>query len=239
MSDYISWLDNYIQNPFPKIEGWVDPRIFDVLKLIYSIQKKINVFGGGLEIGVHHGKFFIPINGMVDSPEYVSFAIDLFSEQELNIDSSGLGDLEKFQENLKLYDRYQGQNVEIIQSDSTRLNPQLLLKIQIMRPKVISIDGGHTPEHTINDLKIASQVIHPKGVIFLDDILNPYWIGVFEGIVRYLLTRPTLWPVFMGYNKLLLTPMSVHYIYLREFQKYFTQAKNVNLCGYNLISVHG
>lgn len=28
MEDYHAWLDKYAHNSFPKIEGWVDPRIF-------------------------------------------------------------------------------------------------------------------------------------------------------------------------------------------------------------------
>ncbi|MEN2994444.1 MAG: class I SAM-dependent methyltransferase [Thermodesulfovibrio sp.] len=236
LDDYSQWLDNFIQNGFDKIEGWVDSRIFKILKIINKIQQKLDVKGGALEIGVHHGRFFIPINGMVEPKEALSVAIDLFEDQFLNIDCSGRGDLSKFKENLSLFDRHGGKNVIIIKGDSTRLTPERILSKVSTPFKIISIDGGHTVEHTINDLHLASVVVSEKGVIFVDDILNPLWIGVCEGVIEFLKRRPTIWPVFIAYNKCILVPMSVHHIYLQEFQNYIDSLKKIKLCGYELFT---
>lgn len=234
---YNDWLDNYVSGGLQKVEGWVDGRLIPILKILHEIQNALTVSGGALEIGVHHGRFFIALNGMVSSGEGTSFAIDLFEDQALNIDHSGRGNSSKFAESLKLYDRHGGANVVTIQGDSTRLRHGDLSQFRVSPPKVISIDGGHTVEHTVSDLMLAQSIIHDKGSVILDDILNVYWVGVFEGAVTYLQRKPTMWPVFIGFNKLILVPMSVHAHYLTQFRNTLPNGgKIVNLCGYSLIA---
>ena len=44
----------------------------------------------------------------------------------------------------------------------------------------------------------------------MDDITNPHWLGVVEGVITYLRQQPTIWPLAVGCNKLLMCPISVH-----------------------------
>ena len=233
---YVEWVENYKTECAPKVEGWLDNRLFPSMIWLYDIQTELGVTGGVMEIGVHHGRFFLPLNAMVAEGEGTSFAVDLFSDQSLNIDRSGSGNLGFFRDNLAKYDRHGGANVDCVQGDSTRLRHQDLSRFTATRPKIVSIDGGHTVEHTISDMEFAAEVIHDAGVIFLDDILNPHWIGVFEGAVTYLQGRPTMWPLLIGYNKLLFVPMSVHGKYLQAFRERMPTSKLVSLCGYQLLS---
>jgi predicted O-methyltransferase YrrM len=43
--------------------------------------------------------------------------------------------------------------------------------------RFISIDGGHTPEHTVSDLNLACRLINNQGVVILDDVLHHPWPG--------------------------------------------------------------
>jgi hypothetical protein len=233
---YADWLQDYVTNRAQQVEGWVDGRLYPSLVVLHEVQTELGIKGGVMEIGVHHGRFFLPLNAMVETGEGPSFALDLFAQQALNIDRSGQGNLQIFQQNLVKHDRHGGANVTCISGDSTRLRHGDLSRYTAVRPKVISIDGGHTVEHTISDLEFAASVIHDSGAIFLDDILNSQWIGVFEGAVTFLQRRPTLWPLLVGYNKLLLVPMSVHGAYLNAFRKRLPATKPVSLCGYPLLS---
>lgn len=233
---YSDWLDTYAKDGFQKVEGWVDGRLFAILKILHEAQEALGAQGGVLEIGVHHGRFFLALNGMVAPGEGPSFAIDLFENQALNVDRSGHGSRGKFAENLKLYDRHGGINVVTIPGDSTRLRHADLARFRANPPKVVSVDGGHTVEHTLSDLQFAEAVVHEQGAVILDDILNVHWVGVFEGAVTYLQRRPTLWPVFIGYNKLILVPMSVHGQLLAQFRRHLPNGKLVSLCGYSLLA---
>lgn len=195
---------------------------------------KWHVGGGVAEIGVHHGKFFLLLNSTTFENEQ-SYAIDVFERQELNIDQSGSGNLQVFERNLRNFDAHYGKNVMVLSEDST--DPALVAKIQ-KRVRFFSVDGGHTAEHTISDLIFAQKSIIPQGVVILDDILNSHWLGVIEGAIRYLLTKPTLIPFAIGYNKLLLANISyaTRYYKLMAASSLCVKA-DVEFCGHKVISM--
>lgn len=234
--DYAAWLAGYREAGFQTIEGWVHPRMLSVLEAIDAIQTELGARGGALEIGVHHGRFFMPLNAMVRTGEGKSFAVDLFEKQALNIDDSGRGNLTKFQENMAAHDVHKGANVTCIAEDSTRLPVSVMETLRANPAKIISVDGGHTVEHTINDLELAAEIVSDSGMVILDDIMNPRWCGVIEGVICFLQRRPTLWPVFIGFNKLCLVPMSVHGAYISRLQTRLDAPKQVELCGYRLLA---
>jgi hypothetical protein len=199
----------------------------------------MEVEGGVMEIGIHHGKFFIALNGLVDDASVPSLAIDLFEDQELNIDHSGEGIEAVFRENLRKYDRHQGENVIVKRADSTALQPEEVLEELSVRPRIVSIDGGHTPEHTISDIELARSVLAPRGAIIIDDILNAQWLGVIEGVVHYLSRRPKIWPVVIGHNKLVLAPMTVHQQYQDELAERLHVWGPVEFCSYRVLFIGG
>ena len=171
------------------------------------------------------------------SKEFKSYAIDLFNQQELNIDRSGLGSLEIFKSNLKKYDVHNGANTEIIQGDSTDSSMRLREVIGLGLLRFISIDGGHTVEHTVSDLFLANDLISNEGVVILDDILNYHWLGVIEGVGRFLEKRPTLVPFAIGHNKLYLAKLSYRDFYFNLFAKSGLGTKVVLFHGWNLVAL--
>ena len=227
-------LNNYLQKGFNSIEGWCEPVLFHTVDLINSAR--INKAGGCCEIGVHHGKLFILLNSIVD-PNEKSYAIDVFENQELNIDNSGQGSKTIFRKNLDLYDAHKGTNVEIIQGDSTdsALKLESIIKPGSMR--IISIDGGHTAEHTINDLNLAIHMLSNQGIVIIDDILNPYWLGVIEGVTHFLKGRPTLLPVALGHNKLYLAKISYRSYYKNLFSNSPLFNRDVQFFGHTVALV--
>ena len=74
--------------------------------------------------------------------------------------------------------------------DSTDIDDRFVLdKLDGQKVRLFSIDGGHTVEHTINDLRIAEACVTNGGIVFVDDYCNVNWPGVTEGLVRYMLFR--------------------------------------------------
>lgn len=126
--------------------------------------------------------------------------------------------------------------MKILAADSITTTPAELLALTDATPfKLISIDGGHTAEHTLSDLHLASAVIHRFGFVFVDDILNASWLGVIDGVTEFLRQRPKLWPLAIGYNKLVMCPMSVHPTYKRQFEQNYEFLKTTRLCGYDVL----
>lgn len=203
-------LEKYKEH-FAAVQGWADPKLFETVDLLDKCG--INRQGGIAEIGVHHGKFYILLNQVVDT-HYQSWAIDVFDNQHLNIDKSGDGNKFIFTQNLNDYDKFKGENTKILQMDSMSLTNQ----IPDASLRFVSIDGGHTVEHTINDLKIAERLIANEGVIILDDIMGVYWCGVTEGYIKYSMTHPTIVPFAMGHNKLYLCKLTHQQYYFNLFK---------------------
>lgn len=193
-------LHSYLTNGFQKIIGFQEAPTFLFLD---HLSQFTDIKGGALEIGVHHGQFFIGINSLVPS-HFKSYAVDIFDHKDLNIDQSGDGDLSKFLQNLKAFDVHNGQNTVIIKGDST--DKKIFEPVE--RCHFISVDGGHTPEHVINDLSVACDLITSNGVLIVDDYFNHWWPSVTEGIMKYLMTNPTLVPFATSKNKMWMSKIS-------------------------------
>jgi hypothetical protein len=206
-------LDRYIATGFKTVEGWCSSFLADFCKLIDGHQRERGVEGGIAEIGVHHGLFFILLNSLCE-PAHPSWAIDLFDKQDLNIDHSGQGSRGQFLSKLDTSDRFKGAKVQIIVCDSTTARLTDIIRTPV---RMRSVDGGHTAEHTISDLKAAQSVLHPEGVVILDDSLNHHWLGVIKGCVVFLLSKPTLVPFAIGHNKLFLCKLSHAHRYAALF----------------------
>lgn len=187
-------IDQYLQYGFDQINGFCPKSALVLLdhmnKLVDAPQKRV------MEIGVHHGQFFIGMNQLANSQSY---AIDVFDKQEFNIDRSGKGDLHQFIKNMEMYDHAnRGKNVEIIQGDS--LDSRTFENVEPCC--YISVDGGHTPSHVVNDLTMAQQCMEHSGIIIVDDYFNHWWPSVTEGIVKFLMTTPKIIPFCTSPNKM-------------------------------------
>lgn len=231
---YYEHLDQYLSSGFKEIHGWCPAETSNFCKMIDTYQYENNIEGSIAEIGVHHGLFFIMLNSMSRSG-FKSWAIDVFENQELNIDNSGKGSEEKFLENLRKYDRYRGGNVNILRCDSTTTDLSKLIDTPI---RILSIDGGHTCEHTIADLKSSQKIIHPEGVVIVDDIVNHQWLGVIEGCIIFLQSRPTLVPFAISRKKLFMCNLT----YLNNYSSLFRKSKfcvksRVRFMGWDLVAI--
>jgi hypothetical protein len=212
-------LSHYVQNGFKNVNGFCPISCLEILDYLDKVSIKS---GGALEIGVHHGQFFIALNQLI-SESFISYAVDVFENQHLNIDHSGEGDKHKFIQNLKLYDRHNGKNVRIIEDDSTDVN----IFNGIGRFHYISIDGGHTVEHVLNDLFIAQRLVTQNGIVIVDDYFNHWWPSVTEGIFKYLSYKPILLPFATSENKLWLCKLSYHKKYVDYISNISTFNKTI------------
>lgn len=227
-------LTTYMSEGFHNVEGWCSDQVATMVQLIDIYQRERRTSGGAAEIGIHHGKLFMLLNSVCDANQR-SYAIDLFERQELNLDHSGSGNRAIFEQNLQRYDRHKGTNVSILAADSTTAP---LIEMIDQRVRLFSIDGGHTVEHTLNDMAIAANRISPEGIVILDDILSNHWLGVIEAAIRYLMFRPTLVPFAIGHNKLLMCNYSHYQPYYDLFASSTLAAKiGVGFVGHKVVAM--
>ena len=173
-----------------------------MLDALNAAQRTKQVSGAVAEIGVHHGKLFIGLS-LLQPPGAKSVAIDIFGDQELNVDGSGHGNFEKFENNVKLWSSKD--DLVVHQGDSTKLEPAKLRELAGDAIRFFSVDGGHTEEIVFSDMKLAEATLADGGVVVADDVFNEQWPGVSVGTLRYLSDGPKLTPFLIGFNKVYFT----------------------------------
>lgn len=195
-------LGDYRRKGYKKVGGYLNALQIRCICELSDLQKSNGIKGPVCEIGIHHGRLFILLHLLSEKDEH-GIACDLFERQDENISISGLGDKDKFLENLDMWDADMDR-IEIITENSLNLKPQDLLTHGALR--MISVDGGHDAETAYNDIALAAETIVEGGIILLDDFPDPNWLGVSESLFRYLLEKERgLWPVAILDRKLILT----------------------------------
>ncbi|MDH3469306.1 MAG: class I SAM-dependent methyltransferase [Gammaproteobacteria bacterium] len=233
-------LRTYFETGFREVKGWVDPLIFSSLRCIQEIHDELNLLGRIVEIGVYHGRFFLALDCLRRPGEPAS-AIDIFEEQELNIDGSGVGaDQETFQRNFATYSQ-SAAPPDIHQIDSLLIDPYFTAKnLSSPRARLFSIDGGHTSEHAFNDMQIAALALAHGGVVFVDDYYHPHWPGVHQGVARYMFfANAKLAPFAYSGNKLMLTTVLMHEQVISLFEKKIRKLLENRVGNIKLVEMYG
>jgi hypothetical protein len=230
---YMPYVD---EGEYTEIDGWNEYGAFMALRLIDAYQKKNDIHGSMVEIGVHHGQFLIGM-ALMRGMRGMCVAVDIFDQQELNLDKSGYGDRKAFIDNLKKYDLEH--DVCMIPMSSLQVLPETILHYDPEGSRIFHIDGGHTVAHIANDLALAERVCQPAGVVIIDDFLHPGWFGVTEGICRYFLQIAhnfILFPFAYGNNKLYLTRFEWREKYKKLFGEAFDgcEKKLTNFFGFDV-----
>jgi hypothetical protein len=184
------------QLAFRNIEGWIHPFTATIIFSLARFQTDEHISGNMAEIGVHHGKSFLPMYLALGDDE-IAIAVDVFADQQYNFDKSGRGDREKFVDNIKRYARdctrlriIQKNSLEITGVDFTAFGGDL---------RLVSIDGSHTEAVTYSDLMLAAVSLRADGIIFLDDVYNEHYPEVVWGLERFFRAEP-------GYSPLAIVP---------------------------------
>ena len=237
-------LREYLGGDFAKVQGWCLAHLWQSVEPLRQAVLAAGGNGPVAEIGVFHGKFFIAlVKAMGAAAE--NYAIDVFDQQQFNLDKAGPGNLQKFKDNLALTGVAQSR-VTILRTDSMWLTRADAERIRTASGgfSMFSVDGCHLAEHTINDLIFAQEVTLPQGVIFIDDYYNADWPGVQEGIAKYYLNHAARFvPLFYSANKLVLCNLSYHKIYLdavgAHVRKHFpeTRVKPVKRFGFDTLTI--
>lgn len=177
------------------IEGWFFPIDASLFGTLDEVQRREAIAGNLFEIGVHHGKSAILLARMLRDDEHLGVC-DVFGQQELNVDHSGEGSRELFLRNMTQFAPHVRLRVFAKRSD------QLTIDETTNRCRMIHIDGGHRPVDVIGDLELSERALSRDGIVIVDDVFNPSWPGVGEGVHRYFAREHAAFvPIIIGGNK--------------------------------------
>lgn len=224
----------YSRRGHRRVEGWLTPLDARLIRAVGAAQEGFGIYGGVGEIGVHHGKLFILLYLLLRQNER-GIAIDIFDRQELNVDRSGKGNLDRF---LKNTTRCAGRldALEFLEKNSRSATADEILQKLGQPARLFSVDGGHTAELTLNDLTLADETLCPGGIAILDDCFNRHWPAVSEGLATFMSTGSgRMVPFAIGENKVLLCrpAMQTRYLaYLTQRRRSLQFLKTSEFYGY-------
>lgn len=195
-------LFNYLRHGKKVVNGWLQRVDAEIIGSILALQYEQNIIGSCVEIGVHHGKSFIPLCMALREDE-LALCIDLFDDQRRNADSSGKGDFNSFQENLAKFFP-DSSRIRVFKGSSEEVSPHYILQ-QVGSVRFFSVDGGHWKSIVQNDLLLAEKTLAAGGVIALDDYCRAEWPDVTYGYSLWQeTTESDIVPFAVGSNKLFL-----------------------------------
>lgn len=190
-------LEHYVRKGRLGVEGWFARCDAQIFAALLSAQCARGRDGAVAEIGVHHGKSFIPL--AISNQGKRCYAIDVFGSQHLNVDQSGSGDRARFLANLARHGVDPNGIVVDARLSMAVTSQDILRRVGTVR--FFHIDGGHHLEAVVADLQLAASTLDGSGVIVLDDALRPEWPEVAMGMFAYLAQSPGIVPFALGFNK--------------------------------------
>jgi len=200
-------VEQYVRTGYKKVGGWMRPESARLIECVSRAQVGAGVTGAVGEIGVHHGRLFLLLY-LLRQPEERAFAVDIFDAQHLNVDHSGKGDRAIFERHLRRI-RADFSVIDIFAESSVDMTPERL-RCHVGYVRLFSIDGGHTTDIALNDLRLAEASLVDGGVVVLDDAFQPLFPGVAAAVARYLLGDGELVPFAISGEKVLLTQPGHH-----------------------------
>lgn len=153
------------------IEGWLSATDYEIFRRVLDCQQERDVQGAIAEIGVHHGKSFVPLAAFSGASKL--YAIDVFGAQDKNIDQSGKGDRETFLNNLKRF----SVDLSRLRIDA-RMSGEVTpadIRNTVGPVRFFHIDGGHHFDAVTSDIRLAVEALAEGGVIAVDDVFRPEW----------------------------------------------------------------
>ena len=175
----------YCSGGHKEVAGWLEPGILTAITAISALQRAAGLPQTFAEIGIHHGRFYLAL-ALASHPMARGVAIDIFERQDLNPDGSGRGNRDIFERHINRLG-LDASRQSVIARDSrlvTASDVKNLLSGDAV--SIFSVDGAHTVEYTMADLSLAANSLHALGVIIVDDLFNPRWPGVIDGVLQWL-----------------------------------------------------
>jgi predicted O-methyltransferase YrrM len=182
-------LDAYLATGYTSVRGMSSAFAASISGHMIRRQSEMGIKGHIAEIGTFEGRFFIALaHGLADGEHAIG--IDIFTWPSEKV-------LDNLHENLarhgiarERYSAIKGSTADMGIADliapiKGRADLDPLLPIRFFH-----IDGQHDEENLTKDLALALPLMHPQGLIVLDDMLHPSYPGLVETVHKWLRAHP-------------------------------------------------
>jgi len=177
-------LDAFLADGYMRIRGMSSRFAAAICGHVMRRQSALGVQGDFVEIGTFEGRFFVAMAMLLEPGEH-ALGIDVFSWPSpavydrllANCAASGLA--------AGRYTAWKADTRAIAASD-------LQAKLPNGRARFVHIDGEHVADCLRNDLELAHAVLHPDGIIGVDDMLHPGYPTLVSTVIAYLQRHPEM-----------------------------------------------
>jgi hypothetical protein len=179
-----SRLDAFLADGYMRIRGMSSRFAAAICGHLLRHQSAHGIAGDLLEIGTFEGRFFVAM-ALALAPGEHALGIDVFTwpspavYDHLLANCAGAGLAEGGYTAWKVDTRTIGA-------------ADLRARLPAGRARFIHIDGEHVPECLRNDLELGHAVLHPDGVMALDDMLHPGYPTLITTVLAYLERHPEM-----------------------------------------------
>lgn len=179
----IAAADEYIERHYFSVHGMSSRFAAAVGAATMRIQSEHGIAGHFAEIGAFAGRYFIALSHALTGDEK-AIGFDTFHWPSPKVKT-------RLEENIAKYGA-PGRSI-VVAADSLKLSAKDLVALAPgKKVRFFHVDGEHTPEHLSNDLALATQTLHERGVICLDDMLHAGYPTLPVTVHEFLKSEPSL-----------------------------------------------
>ncbi len=176
-------IDRYLAEGYASVPGMSSRFSAGICGHLVRRQTELGIAGDVAEIGAFEGRFLIAL-ALGLAPTERAYGFDTFDWPD-----EGVG--ERFRLNCESHGV--GARVTAIRRDSRSLDAGALRGLLRERPvRFFHIDGDHGLDSLAHDLTLAEAVLHPKGILCLDDMLHPEFPFLVVAVHAWLRAHPEM-----------------------------------------------
>ncbi len=171
-------IDRYLADGYSRVRGMSSRFAAAICGHVIRRQTEQGISGDMVELGTFEGRFFIAMALGLARGEH-AFGLDIFSWPDDGVmarlvDNCAAAGVAR--------DRFTPwkQDSHKLQTDAFRA------KLSNRPARFIHIDGEHSQDCLRHDLELAHAVLHPSGIIALDDMLHPAYPTLIMAVIDYL-----------------------------------------------------
>ena len=174
-------VDSYLADGFDKVPGMSSRFSAAICARVLRRQSEAGVAGPVAEIGAFEGRFFIAMALALEDGER-AYGFDTFDWPDAAVEA-------RFIANCRA-NGVPPERIAAVKRDSLNIASIELRNIANGKPvRFFHIDGDHRPESLAHDLALAQTVLHPRGVIAVDDMLHPEFPFLVVAVHEHLRTH--------------------------------------------------
>lgn len=177
-------IDRYLDTQYESVRGMSSRFAAAICGHIVRRQSAQGIVGDIAEIGTFEGRFFIALALGLAEGEH-ALGIDLFDWPNEGVLPRMLKHCERAGLARDRFTAWKAHSGKMSVED---------LRAKLKQPQVrfFHIDGEHEYESLSKDLELAHAVMHPQGIIALDDMLHPGYPTLITAVIDYLKRHPEM-----------------------------------------------